>query len=131
MATQTAFDPFGTFVHIVDGGAASPIEVTETFWQELAEGGYPELNDGWLVTAYHLASDTPRWEVHPSGDEILFLLSGAVDIILQDGDGERVVELRKGSGCIVPRGAWHRQIVREPGNLLGITFGKGSHHRPL
>jgi mannose-6-phosphate isomerase-like protein (cupin superfamily) len=130
MSTQPTFDPFGTFVHIEDGGSASPVEVTETFWKELMSGERPDLNDGWLMAAYHVTGDS-MWEVHPSGDEILYLLSGAVDVILQADDSEQVVELQAGAVCVVPRGTWHRQVVREAGDLLGITFGKGSHHRPV
>ena len=44
--------------------------------------------------------------MHPEGDELLLLLSGAIDLILQTGDRERVVELRPGAACIVPRGVW-------------------------
>jgi mannose-6-phosphate isomerase-like protein (cupin superfamily) len=128
MSTQLGFDLFGTFIHIENEGAV-PIEVTETFWKELASGERPELNDGWLMTAFHMAADSPTWEMHPAGDEVLYLLSGAMDVVLQAADSEQVIELRKGSGCIVPRGKWHRQIVREPSDLLGITFGKGTQHR--
>lgn len=129
--TQSAFDLFSTFIQIKDGGSASPVPVTETFWQELMSGLRPELNDGWLMMALRRAADTPTWEMHPAGDEILYLLSGAVEIIMQGADGEQVIELRAGTACIVPRGAWHRQIVREPGDMLGITFGKGTQHRPV
>ncbi len=129
---QSALNPFSTYVHIEDGGRATVLEVTETFWKELVTGNRPELNAGWLLAAYRMSADTPTWEMHPAGDEILYLLSGAIDVVLQEEDGERVIELRRESGlCVVPRGAWHRQIVREPGDLLGLTCGKGTEHRPV
>ena len=46
-------------------------------------------------------------------------------------DGERVLELRPGAACVVPRATWHRQRVREAGSLLGVTFGRGTQHRPV
>lgn len=45
---------------------------------------------------------------------------------------ERLIELlREGTACIVSRNTWRRQIVREPSVLPGITFGKGTQHRPV
>jgi len=43
---------------------------------------------------------------------------------------EEMVELEPGRCCLVPRGTWHRQVVRTPGRYLGATFGKGTQHRP-
>jgi oxalate decarboxylase/phosphoglucose isomerase-like protein (cupin superfamily) len=68
--------------------------------------------------------------MHPAGDEVVCLLTGAVDVVLDEPDGERVVELRAGQTCIVPRGVWHRAIVQEPGDTLHITRGEGTEHRP-
>jgi mannose-6-phosphate isomerase-like protein (cupin superfamily) len=69
--------------------------------------------------------------MHPLGDELLFLLSGAVDIVFDSGQGERIVELKENGACVVPRGTWHKQIVRVPGRELAVTYGRGTQHRPL
>jgi mannose-6-phosphate isomerase-like protein (cupin superfamily) len=136
-ATQPAFDLVHTYFHLADGGGALPIEVTETFWQELQTGDYRSEEtarvangDGWLVTKFHMANDSPTWEMHPAGDELLYLLSGAMEVILEERDGKRIVELHAGGTCLVPRGAWHRPIVRTPGDLLAITYGRGTQNRP-
>lgn len=133
-----SFDLSGTYVHLEDGGVALPVEVTETFWQELMTGearsdGVARIaaGDGWLVTANRFERDTPMWEMHPEGDELLLMLSGALDVVFDGADGERAVELRAGSACRVPRGTWHRLVVREPGLMLGVTRGKGTQHRPV
>lgn len=55
----------------------------------------------------------------------------AVDLILDEEGAERVVELRGRSGCVVPRGVWHRGVVHSPGDVLHITRGDGSQHRPV
>lgn len=126
-----SFDLFNTFVHMREGGALSTIEVNERFWQELMTGARTDLNEGWLIAAFRMTENSPAWEMHPAGEEFLYLLSGAMDIVMQDGGGERTVHLRAGTACIVPRGTWHKQIVHEPSDLLGITFGKGTEHRPV
>jgi quercetin dioxygenase-like cupin family protein len=67
--------------------------------------------------------------MHPEGDELLYLCSGAIDLVLQDQTGERTLELRAGSAFIVPPGVWHRLLLREPGVLLAVTRGKGTQLR--
>ncbi|WP_437477306.1 hypothetical protein WME75_28030 [Sorangium sp. So ce1014] len=135
---QPGFDLRSTYLHLADGGDALPIEVRPTFWQELMSGDSQAADirritddGGWLVIRFRLAEDTPQWEMHPAGDEILCLLSGASDVVLEEQGSERVVALLAGTTCKVPQGAWHRLIVREPGDLLSITYGKGTQHRPL
>ena len=74
----------------------------------------------------------PAWERHPAGDEVLCALSGLLEAVVQDANGgERVVSLPAGVACTVPKGAWHRLVVRAPGRLLALTYGKGTEHRPL
>ena len=50
---------------------------------------------------------------------------------MEVGPGERRVALASGQACLVPRGVWHRVVVREPGRLLFVTYGEGTQHRPL
>jgi len=85
---------------------------------------------GAIVGAVHMTRDT-AWEMHPNGDECLHLLSGAVDVVTEEARGGRVTELRAGGACVVPRGRWHRLVVREPGDLLFITPTLGTQHRDV
>jgi len=129
MGRSGAFELTRTYVHLSDGPEATPIEVTDDFWATIDRR--PELAQGRLVTAHHFHEDWPHWERHPEGDEIVFLLEGAMSLVLDEPEGERVVELRGPSACLVPRGVWHRGIVREPTDAVFITRGKGTEHRPL
>jgi mannose-6-phosphate isomerase-like protein (cupin superfamily) len=70
-------------------------------------------------------------EVHPDGDEILYLISGGLDVILEEADGDRKVTVKPGEAIVVPKGVWHRVELREPSHLLFITPGPGGAHRPL
>ncbi len=83
---------------------------------------------GVVAGAVHMTRDTP-WEMHPDGDECLQVVSGAIDVIVEHGGLGQMVELRAGGGCVIPRGKWHRQMVREPGDLLFITPAAGTQHR--
>lgn len=68
--------------------------------------------------------------MHPEGDELLYLLSGEIDVLLEESAGDRVVRLRGGEGCLVPRGVWHRLILKEPSDLLFVTPPRGTRLRP-
>jgi hypothetical protein len=77
-------------VFLQDGGSASTIDVTEAFWRDLMSGSAASPGAalvangiGWLTAIYRFKRDTPRWEMHPAGDELLVLLSGAIDIVLE------------------------------------------------
>ncbi len=70
-------------------------------------------------------------EMHPDGDELLYLISGRVDVIIEEDGRERTVELAPGQAFVVPSGVWHRVSLREPSQLLHITPGPGGEHRPL
>jgi hypothetical protein len=131
VSAAAGFDPLRTYVHLPDGPDATLVPVTDDFWQTLQ--GRTELHEGRLVTAYHLESeaDWKHWERHPDGDEIVCLLGGALDMVLEEAGGERLVELRGRSACVVPRGVWHRGVVRAPSEALLITRGKGTEHRPF
>ena len=88
---------------------------------------FPVTLDG--RTVGHVRSDhageRDEWEVHPDQDELLYLVSGRPDVLLRsapaDAAGEQVIALRGGDACIVPAGAWHRQVVREPSLLLFLS----------
>src|SRR5262245_7150167 len=69
--------------------------------------------------------------MHPDGDEVLFLISGRLDVVLEEDDTQGVVEMTPGQALIVPKGVWHRVLPREPSQLLHITPGPGGEWRPL
>jgi len=94
--------------------------------------GPPHRIDGYSVGAPVVTQDPPHaGEMHPDGDELLFVVSGRFDVTLELDAEPRVVELRPGDALVVPRGVWHLVTMREPGQLVHITPGPGGSHRPL
>jgi mannose-6-phosphate isomerase-like protein (cupin superfamily) len=127
-----------TYVFLEDGGSAPSFDGGEPFWRDLMSGAPASSGAalvangaGWLTAVYAVGRSTSHWERHPLGDELLLLLSGAIDVVLETREGERIMELKEGAACVVPRGTWHKQIVRVPGRELAITYGRGTQHRPL
>lgn len=125
-----AFDLRSTYVHFTDGGSAKPIAVTDQFWPDLISGKL-EL-EGRLITVARMTADWPHWEMHPNGEELVVLLSGSVELIVERGGRELRQKLEApGQAWLNLRGDWHRAIVHEPGDLLFITHGEGTQHRPV
>lgn len=118
-----------THLLLREDGGAERIDLDENFWPDVMAGR--RRLDGRLIGAARLARDIDHWEMHPEGDEVLLRLSGAFGIVLEQGDRRRVVELSaEAPACVVPQGAWHTILVREPGELLFMTAGEGTEHRP-
>lgn len=85
-----------------------------------------------LVSCYEFDSDWPQWERHPEGDELVVLLSGQAEFILQTEDGDTSINLcRQGEYVLVPQAIWHRVCTRGRCKLLFITPGAGTEHRAL
>ncbi|HVA05657.1 MAG TPA: cupin domain-containing protein [Acidimicrobiales bacterium] len=117
------FDLSHTVIGLLRDGTSTHVEVT---------GGPPKRVDGFTVGAPMMTQNAPhRGELHPDGDELLYVISGSVQVELEEADGERSVPVGAGQGLIVPRGVWHRVLLQEPTHLIHITPGPGGDHRPL
>ena len=93
--------------------------------------GRAQKNDGWFFGAAHIDKPARWWEIHPLGDEILFLASGEVAVTLEECKTHRLIKLRQGEACVVPRRTWHRVDTVKAGELVFITFQKDTHNRPI
>ncbi len=123
-----AFDLMSAYAQLCDDGTALVVEGGDAFWSTLASR--PELHAGRLLGATAQTKNWPHWEMHPAGDEILILMSGAFGLQIERADGVvETIEMRAGSTCVVPKGLWHRGLAREPGTLVFITPGAGTQHR--
>ena len=123
-----ALDPFATFVHLHAGGEVTTPPRTPTFWRDLVAA------DGDRVVGAVRGRDARAFhpdecEMHPHGDELLCLLAGAIDVVLEEPAGDRAVPLKAGEMFVVPRGVWHRIVLREPADVLFVTPPKGTELR--
>jgi len=98
----------------------------------LPAGRGPQRIDGLTIGAPFMTREPPHaGEMHPDGDELLFLHSGRVTVVLDEAEPPRRVTLEPGQAIVVPRGVWHRVLLDEPSQLIHITPGPGGEHRPL
>jgi mannose-6-phosphate isomerase-like protein (cupin superfamily) len=69
-------------------------------------------------------------EMHPDGDELLYLISGRVKVVLLDTD-EEDIDVGPGEGLVVPKGTWHRVDIIEPSQIVYLTPGPNNQFRPV
>jgi oxalate decarboxylase/phosphoglucose isomerase-like protein (cupin superfamily) len=124
------FDLERTYVHLSDGPDAKRVDVTPTFWQTIATN--PDLRGGRMVTAHRFSEDWEHWEMHPAGEELVVLSSGAIDLVLEEASGSHTTLSLRGRGAVlIPRGTWHWARVHEPSEMWFVTYGEGTQHRGL
>jgi mannose-6-phosphate isomerase-like protein (cupin superfamily) len=128
------FDLSKTFIHLGLGVTATPLpdfEWSQTFMEAYGTSTASDGDEGRLVCVVEQDATWDSWERHPAGEEVVYLISGRVDVIQELDDGERVVELHPGEAMVNPPNVWHTAHVHEPGAALFITPGRGTEHKPL
>lgn len=125
-----AIDLSSHYVLLDAAGAASTVNGGEEFWSQPPDE-LDRFGRGWLVSEYTFAADWPQWEMHPEADEVLRLMSGAAELLLEWPTGIQAVSMLAGDAYVIPKGAWHTVKVIEPCSMLHITMGAGTQHRPL
>ncbi len=119
-----------TYIHLGADGSSAAAPGGEQFWS-LPPAELEKYGQGWLVSQFECRSDWPTWEMHPSGDEFAYLLSGRVTMIFEIDGGQQFVELHNREATVIPRGVWHTAKVLAPSCLLFITRGAGTQHRSV
>lgn len=130
MSEPSPFDLSSTYLRLRADASVEPLPVDDRFWQRLTTGQLGTFHNERLVMSQAFDTDWPSWEMHPNGDEIVCLLSGAVTFVLERERGTQAIELKdSGTYVIVPKGTWHTAKARGPARMLFITAGEGTQHR--
>src|SRR5262249_51983408 len=97
-----AFDLATTFLRLRPATSIEKLPSSD-FWPQLMRGELGNFHHEYLVTTSDHHADWPSWEMHPNGDEIVCLLSGAATFVLEaDAGRHEYVELgRPGSFAFV------------------------------
>ena len=85
--------------------------------------GPPERVDGFTFGVVTITpGESPHnGEMHPDGDEILYVVSGTLRLTHDSSDVP--VDFTSGEACIIRRGEWHLVDCLEPTTLIHITPG--------
>ena len=124
------FSPEDTYIYLNADGVATSVPGGAAFWaltpQEIERFGH-----GWLISEYQFDVDWPTWEMHPNADEYVYLLSGAIELYLDEPEGVRIVSITDQGAVVVPRGVWHTAKVQRACRMLHVTMGAGTQIRPV
>ena len=92
---------------------------------------HPIPVDGMTFGVASMLENSPHGgEMHPDGDEVLYLISGRVNVVFLDSPQEDI-GMKPGEGLIVPKGIWHRVDILEPCQIVYLTPGPNNEFRPL
>jgi mannose-6-phosphate isomerase-like protein (cupin superfamily) len=131
MATS-AFDLSTTHVHL--GLGARAVIVPDFEWSaaflDRYEHDHADDGDEGRLVMIGAGPTWTSWERHPAGDELVVCLSGRMTLIQEIDGAPHHIELGAGQAAINPRAVWHTSDVHEPGQVLFVTPGRGTEHRP-
>ena len=126
MKATITVEPFsspGAAVHVHPSGNASVLQ--GDFKAQL-----PGLPEGHLLGVFQIASPddlhSDIWEMHPAGDEVLLMLTGELGVEYCAGSCRGTAALESGRGVVMPKGVWHRLLVRQPGLLMVLSPSQGT-----
>ena len=89
------------------------------------------FDEGWLISEFTCTEDWANWEMHPEGDEFVYLLDGDVELQLELTNGTEARRIAGRGAVLVPRGVWHTAKVFAPSRMLFVTRGHGTQHRAV
>jgi len=122
MSKPYKFDPSAHSIGLDHRFAAAPIP-------EQPDPAIPV--DGATFGVAMMTENSPHdGEMHPDGDEVLYLISGRVRVVFPDDDIDDI-DAAPGDGLVVPKGVWHRVDILEPSRIVYLTPGPNNEYRPL
>jgi mannose-6-phosphate isomerase-like protein (cupin superfamily) len=103
-----------------------------TFWPRLMSGQLGNFHNEYLMTVFDYAQAWAHWEMHPNGDELVCLLSGAAVMVFeQAGQAHPITLVKPGDFVLVPKGTWHTGKISVACRMLFVTAGEGTQMRPI
>jgi mannose-6-phosphate isomerase-like protein (cupin superfamily) len=83
-----------------------------------------------LISQHRWDAPWPSWEMHPAGDELVYLIAGDSDLVLWRDGVEEIVRVRApGHYVVIPAGVWHTARPHAPTTMVFITPGAGTRNQ--
>ena len=110
--------------------AVNRLDIDKDFWRELEAGRLGAIDH--LVSCWSVDADWDHWEYCAHGGDLVCLVSGCIDLVLEQGETTATVRLVAAADAfLLPPDTWYRATVVEPAMLLFVTPGGGNRTRPL
>ena len=107
-------------------GEGTTKATSPAFYEELDQQ-FESFRGHLLIQRFTFDEPWPTWEVHPEGDEFVYLLEGDTDFLLRrDGVDSSIRVSEPGSYVVVPKGTWHTARPYTSTTMLFVTPGEGT-----
>jgi len=117
------------FVHLASDQRATFHRESPEYWEKPSER--PPLRDGRILSVFEYDSTWHHWERHPVGDEFALVITGEIDLLLDQPSGTDTIRLCGSQCALIPEGAWHTVRVVRHSRLLFVTPTPAlTEHRP-
>ena len=96
--------------------------------------GLPEMSMKFLAPVNNTtlivsrASSPTSWERHPGGDEMIYVVEGAAEIVTLTDGGPVKSKIGEGSLFVCPQGLWHKTFPEPSVAILYLTPGEGTEN---
>ena len=96
--------------------------------------GLPEMSMKFLAPVNNTtlivsrASSPTSWERHPGGDEMIYVVEGAAEIVTLTDGGPAKSKIFEGSLFVCPQGLWHKTFPEPSVAILYLTPGEGTEN---
>lgn len=125
------FLPDETYALLSATGAIHQEVGGREFWSQSQEA-LDAMGKDWLVSEFLCDADWGSWEMHPNGEEFVYLLDGDIEFLMETSEGVATAQRITDRGAVVvPRGVWHTAKVLRPSRMFFITMGAGTRHQPV
>ncbi|NVK58371.1 MAG: cupin domain-containing protein [Alteromonadaceae bacterium] len=115
---------------IIKSDKTTNVEKADAGLYDRLETDYGGFKGCEMVSCFEFKEDWSTWEMHPNGEEVIVLLSGSVQLILETQQGNKSIHLsEQGAFAIIPKNTWHTAKTNTPSRLLFITSGEGTQNK--
>jgi quercetin dioxygenase-like cupin family protein len=128
--TTRSYNLDSTYLRLRSDVSIEALNGDASFWPRLMRGELGTFHNEYLMTTFEYGRDWTHWEMHPLGDELVCVLSGAALMVLETSEQPQHVQLEKpGDFVLVPKGTWHTAKISMPCRMLFVTAGEGTQMR--
>ena len=125
-----ALNPEDEYVYLAPNGQGVALPGGDKFWS-MPPDEMAKFEQGWVISEFVCSEDWQNWEMHPSAEEFVYLLSGDIEFLQELPSGISATKITGRGAVLVPRGVWHTARVFAPSRMLFATMGAGTQHKPF
>ena len=126
--TLEPIDLTQTYTLLHASGEVEQVKGGERFW-EAPRPVKDRVGQHWLLYESYYQKDWNEWVMHPACDELIYLLSGSLEIILDLRCHEKIISLKPNDVATIPRSIWHTIKIYRPSHVLNISRELDTKHR--